>query len=333
MHVKITRSLMISVTVFALLSLVIPSSGSDKDHTQKGIAVVNGLVIPKTMLDREILDIQERYDAAGKDLASSKLSEIKTKTLEKLINNELLYQESQRKGIEADNAGVIGKFRLIKSAFSTEDFEQWLNKMSLSEETFKAQIRRKAAIEELVSKTIAQKVTVSDKETKEYYSEHPDHFRQYEQIRASHILIEVNPNADESERKKAFKAIKKIQLELKEGKEGFATLAKKHSQCRNSSAKGGDLGYLIRGLMPEPFEKAAFNLKMGKISDIVETEFGYHLIKVTDKKPETIIPYEDAKKKAGQYLKQEKIQKQLAEHISQLREKAKIKRFSLETAQ
>ncbi len=101
---------------------------------------------------------------------------------------------------------------------------------------------------------------------------------------------------------------------------------KEHSEGP-SGAKGGDLGYFKRSQMVKPFEDAAFDLKPGEISNIVETRFGYHLIKVYDKKSEGIIEYKEAKEKINKYLSQEKSKEKISKYIAKLREKAEIKKF------
>jgi len=112
---------------------------------------------------------------------------------------------------------------------------------------------------------------------------------------------------------------------LKKG-DDFAALAKKYSEGP-SGARGGDLGYFSRGQMVKPFEEAAFALKPGHVSDIVETQFGFHLIKLVDKKPEGMVAYKDIKDKLSEYLKSEKVQKEITNHVENLKKHAKIKKF------
>jgi peptidyl-prolyl cis-trans isomerase C len=181
------------------------------------------------------------------------------------------------------------------------------------------------AIQQFIDAHIAQKATVSDQEIKTFYESRPALFKQPEQVRASHILIKVEPQADESHKTAARKKIQKIQQRLQKG-EDLAALAQEFSQCP-SSAKGGDLGYFRRGQMVKPFEEAAFALKPGEVSDVVETKFGYHLIKVIEKKSETTIAFEDIKDRLEQYLKQEKVQKEVSLYAQKLKEKAKVERF------
>ena len=120
--------------------------------------------------------------------------------------------------------------------------------------------------------------------------------------------------------------IQKIQKELKSGQD-FAVLAKKYSEDKSSGAKGGDLGYFSRGQMVKPFEDAAFGLKPNEVSDIVETQFGYHLIKVYDKKPEKILTYDEIRELLIKRLRQEKTQQETAKYIADLKKDAKIKKY------
>jgi len=120
--------------------------------------------------------------------------------------------------------------------------------------------------------------------------------------------------------------IKKIQKELKGGQD-FAVLAKKYSEDKGSSANGGDLGYFSRGQMVKPFEDAAFGLKPNEVSDIVETRFGYHLIKVYDKKPGKIMAYDEIKNLLTERLQQEKTQQEAVKYIADLKKTAKIKKY------
>ena len=150
-------------------------------------------------------------------------------------------------------------------------------------------------------------------------------FKQPGQIHASHILVKVEPTAAKKEKAKARKRIQKIEKKLKKG-EDFGVLAKKYSEGP-SATKGGDLGFFGRGQMVKPFEEAAFALSPGKVSGIVETKFGYHLIKVTDKKPATAIAFDKVKDKLKNDLKQKSIREKVDKYVKQLKDKAKVERF------
>jgi peptidyl-prolyl cis-trans isomerase C len=197
--------------------------------------------------------------------------------------------------------------------------------LNLTENDLKSQIRKGLAIQHLVSEHYAQKVEVTDRETKEYFDKHPELFRRPENVRASHILIAVDPQGDEASKAGARKKAEEIQAMLKQGKD-FAALAGEFSDCPSSS-QGGDLGYFTRGKMVGSFEDTAFSLKPGEMSGIVETKFGYHLIKVAEKNPETTVSYEDIEDKIAQQLKLQKVRGLVADHVSEVKGKARVERF------
>jgi len=316
----------------AALALALTSSpalAGEKQTPQGKVAVVNGSVINRVDFDREVNRVQQRLSRMGKPLSDSQLSEIKKEVLENLINHELFYQESQKQGITVDEVAINEKVKKLKERFPSEaEFKSALSKANLSEDAIKSQFRRGMAIEQFIDKEFVEKITVSDKESKGYYDSHPDLFKKPEQVRASHILIKVDPGEDESQKVEARKKMEEIQEKAQKG-EDFAALAKKFSEGP-SSAKGGDLGYFGRGQMVKPFEEKAFALKPGEVSDIVETRFGYHLIKVMEKKPETTIAYEDIKDRLEQDLKREKVRKEVSLYVEKLKEKAKVERFLME---
>ena len=329
MKMKSGRWLWALVAASAVVSIALLALASEKKPSEGKVAVVNESVITQEDFDREMGRVQQQLLNMGKHLSDSQMPGIKKEVLENLINRELLYQETQRKEIKIDEATINEQVMTLKKRFPSEaEFKTALTKANLSEVAIKTQIVRGLAIEQLIGTYVTKKVTVSGQEIKTFYESRPGLFKQPEQVRASHILIKVDPQADEGKRAEAQKKIKEIQQKLQKG-EDFATLAKELSEGP-SKAKGGDLGYFSRGQMVKSFEEAAFSLRPNEVSDIVETKFGYHLIKVIEKKPETNTAFEDAKDKLGQYLKQQKVQKEVSIYVDKLKEKAKVERFLTE---
>ena len=323
MRAKHRRWFWTPLITLALISVFPLLVAGEKAPSQDKAALVNGSVITRTEFDRDMHQIQRRFSNAGKPIPDSQLPGIKKQTLERLIDRELLYQESQKKGIKVDKASVDEKFK--KQFPDKAKFKSILSSMNMTEAEIKSQWIRGMAVRQFIDKEIASKVKVSEKETKTYYDEHPDSFKRPEQVKASHILVKVDPKADKSKKAEARKRLEKIQERLQKG-EKFSALAKEASQCPSSS-KGGDLGSFGRGKMAKPFEEAAFSLKPGQVSDIVETRFGYHLIKVLEKTPESTVPYKDAKGRIEKHLKKEKVQKEVSSYLEKVKEKAKVERF------
>lgn len=326
MQTKVQSKFWMLVTAMSLACMTLPALASEKPASAGKVAVVNGSVISQEELDREMSIVRQRFARMGRPIGDFQLLMIKNQILESLISRELLYQESQKKGIKAEKETIREEFTRLRNRFPSEDeFKNALSRMDLSEADLESQIERGLVIQEFIDKQFAQKVTVADKEVKAYYDSHPDSFKQPEQVRASHILIKVDPQADESQKAAARKKLEEIRRRLQAG-EDFVALAREFSEGP-TSVKGGDLGYFRRGQMVKPFEDTAFALKTGELSDIVETRFGCHLIKVTEKKPETIVAYADIKERLQQHLKEEKVQEKVNTYVEELKGKAKVERF------
>jgi peptidyl-prolyl cis-trans isomerase C len=331
MKIQWRRWLWLLIAVSALTVVTSPSLAEETKDSKGIVAVVNGDEITRADFDREMAIVQRQLLHMRKPQSALNLSEIKKEVIESLINKQLLYQESQKKDITISEAEIDEQMQKVKEKFPDENtFKELLKKEGLSLDDLRSQIKRDLMLQRFIDTQFAKNITVSDQETKAYYEGNLSMFKKSEQIQASHILIKVDPEAKEADKAKARAKLEKIQKKLKKGGD-FAALAGESSDCP-SKARGGDLGYFGRGQMVKPFEDAAFSLKKGEVSDIVETGFGYHLIKVIDKKPETIIAYNDVKEKLNQYLKQQKLRSKIGQYINKRKETAKITRYSKESS-
>jgi peptidyl-prolyl cis-trans isomerase C len=321
-----TKRLCQFVAVFALILVFLPAMAQEKQSSEKNAALVNGVAISMEQYTKE-LNIQiDRVSRQGSQVTDDQLAALKNDILDSLIEREVLYQQSQKDGIQITDQTIDDQLAAIKKRFPNEtEYKNALSKMNLSEDEVKAQIKRGLSIKELIDQQITSKVVITDEESKAYYDKNPQRFKQPEQIKASHILIKVDAKADEAKKAEARQKIEEVQQKLKDGGD-FAALAKEYSEGP-SSAKGGDLGYFRRGQMVKPFEEAALALKPNEVSDVVETRFGYHLIKVYDNKPEQTLAYADVKDKIIQRLKQEKIEKEAVQYVDKLKKDAKLEKF------
>jgi peptidyl-prolyl cis-trans isomerase D len=177
------------------------------------------------------------------------------------------------------------------------------------------QAPEQASIEYLVLdlETVRKGITVNEQDLRTYYEQNAGRMAGQEERRASHILIAVPQNAPQAERDKAKAQAEELLASLKKSPESFADLARKHSQDPGSAANGGDLEYFSRGAMTKAFEDATFALKRGETSGVVETEFGYHIIKVTDIKTPRQRSFEEMKPELEAELKRQEAQRKFAE--------------------
>lgn len=317
------------IKALVVLFLVMASSltwAAEKKAPGDKVAVVNGVTISKETYDRELNFFVRRAAPGGQKIPDVQMAQMKNDVLESLIDRELLYQESQKKGIQVKSEAVSDQLQKIQQRYpSKEEFNKLLSNMGLTESDVQMQIARGMAIQELIDKEVTEKIKVSDEETRSFYDKNPQLFQQPEQVKASHILIKVEADAPDDQKAEARKKIEAVQQKVQKG-EDFAALAKTYSEGP-SGPRGGDLGYFKRGQMVKPFEEAAFSLKTNETSEIVETRFGYHLIKVNDKKPAKKMTYAEVKDRLNDHLKKQKTDSETSAYIETLREDAKIEKF------
>ena len=326
MNLSTIRPAVKMAVVFTVMLATVLAWAAEKSAAGDKAAIVNGVVISKESYDHELDFFVRRAAAQGQALPDEQMAQIKNQVLEGLIDRELLFQESKKKGIVVNAEAVSDEFQKIQQRYpNKEEFNKLLSEMGLTESDVRKQIARGMAIQQLMDKEVTEKIKISDEETKSFYDKNPQLFQQPEQVKARHILIKVQADAPDDQKAEARKKIEAVQEKVKKG-EDFATLAKTYSEGP-SGPRGGDLGYFRRGQMVKPFEDAAFSLKPNETSEIVETRFGYHLIKVDDKKPAKKMTYAEVKDRLNEHLKKQKADSESDAYIETLRKGAKIEKF------
>jgi len=323
---KSRGSILLIIFVLSIIAANLSALAQTPEPTMDKVATVNGTAISREAYDREVNLYQQRAAREGQQLPEFQLQMVKKQILDRMIETELLYQDSRKKEIRVESQAVENQINDIKKRFPNDAaYQEAIKQMDLSEAVIREQIEKGLAINELVKTQIAEKIKISDDETKEFYNANLDRFRQPEEVKASHILIKVEADATEPQKAEARKKIENIQGKLKKG-EDFTALAKEYSEGPSSS-RGGDLDYFKRGQMVKPFENAAFALEIGQVSEIVETPFGLHLIKVFDKKSGGVLAYNEVKDRLEQHLKQQKVKQGVDLYLDDLKKDAKIEKF------
>jgi peptidyl-prolyl cis-trans isomerase C len=170
---------------------------------------------------------------------------------------------------------------------------------------------------------LGTKVTVTPEQINDFYQKNPAQFQQPERVRASHILIGFPQNADDAAKNQARAKAADVLKDVKAGKD-FAALAKEHSTDPGSGKNGGDLGFFQQGQMVPPFDKAAFSMKPGETSELVETDFGVHIIRVVDRQPPRAVPLDEVRPQIQQYLEGQGRQQATQAFVDTLKSKGKI---------
>jgi len=290
--------------------------------TSSAVAKVNGISITRVELDRA-MKVMLAQTGNPPTLPADQKKAAETAVLNQLVDAELLYQAGKKLEVKDIEKQVATQISSAKAKFpSPAQFEKSLQANGITENDLKEYARKELYINNLIETQIASKVIVSEADVKKFYDENPDKFKLPESVRASHILIGADAKSTEADKKKAKEKAETVLKKIKGG-EDFATAAKDNSTCP-SSKQGGDLGFFTKGQMVPAFENVAFALKPGEISDVVETQFGYHIIKVVEKQPAKTVTYDEAKQKIQEFLKGQKIRKDISEYVQKLRKDGKV---------
>ncbi|OHB65140.1 MAG: hypothetical protein A2168_09365 [Planctomycetes bacterium RBG_13_50_24] len=339
------RSYSLNLKILAGLAIFLVVSGlsckpkSPKDTDVANIAVtIDGIAIPESEIDRLIKPQLEMIAKQSAQLpptfAQQYAKQLREQVLEQTIRRHLLDQKVKEANIVITDEEVISKITEIAAAqrepLSLEEFKKKLEEYGQNFDNVKTDVRGGLARNQFMEAQWAGKINITEEDAQKYYQENTKQFETPEQVRASHILIKpkfidpnVDPNADPNEAKaKARTKTEDLLKQLKDGAD-FAELAKSHSTCP-SAPKGGDLGFFPRGETTPAFENTAFELEIGQISEIVETEYGYHIIKVTDHKDASTTSFEQAKEGIIKQLTQKKQSEIAEEYIESLKAGAKI---------
>lgn len=300
-------------------------AAATKQNEANNAAIVNGKAITMSDYQAEIDRLHRQISMTGRQPDEKEMQALEQRILDELIGRELLKQETVKRGIKADDAEVNAQLDAVKKGTTPENFANSLKQMNMTEPELKDYFAYRLAIKTLLDKDLGSKIVVTPEEVKAFYDGNPDVFKTPEMVRASHILVKVDKEASGEEKAKALAKIKGIQKRIKGG-EDFAMVAKEVSDCP-SKDDGGDLNFFHKGQMVPPFEKAAFSLKPGETSDIVETEFGYHIIRLTDKKEAGTMSFDEVKPRIEQQLRAEKMSKEYHKYVEALKSKAKIEIF------
>ena len=254
---------------------------------------------------------------------SSLVKRLQAKLLNKAIGDVLVNQESKKRTIENIDEKVEQRVKDLEKKYGAgPGMERYLKIRRITMDDLRESLKGRVRVDEYLKEQGVLEPEIPEDRIREMYDADPDSFSTRETVRVSHILIAVDENAGPEEKEQARQKAEQIRKEILEGKD-FAEMAKEHSDCSSASG-GGDLGRIKKGYMPAEFDKVAFALEKDAVSEVVETKFGYHIIKVVDKHPGGVVPYEQMRDFLKKYLQDEESKKKLASHIAELRKKSEI---------
>lgn len=306
-------------------------SSSDVLKASGDVAIVNSEPITADQFDAEIDKLVSSGQLPPHVLAQiqgPQREQLKAQIVQSMVVRRLLEQEIEKNPVEITQEQIDARVKQMEEELSMASqgrltsIEEMRKQMGISREELMKSIKQSLALEALVRKTYNYD-EASEQDARAYYDEHASDFQQPEQVRARHILIKVNDTADEDAWLKAKKEIKKVHQKAAEQNADFPALAKEYSED-GSAAQGGDLGYFPRNAMVPEFEKVAFELENGAVSEPFRTQFGWHIVKRVDYRPAGPVPFDQVKKQLTTQLTGMKFQESLERFVTELQQTAKV---------
>jgi peptidyl-prolyl cis-trans isomerase C len=301
---------------------------TDANQSSVVAATVDGTKITEGQINKLLQARMEQL--AGRipeNMRDQYSQQLRKRILEQLIIEDLLTQKEKKQNIDVNQVeldSAINKM-MKEQNLTVDEFKSLLKAYGTTFAEYQDNMRKKLAFEKMMESEFAGKITKpTDEQEKTYYNENIQMFQEPESIHARHILIMPSKSGDPNKAKAIAKA--KAQDILKKLKAGadFNDLAKKDSNCP-SAANGGDLGTQPKGSYVPEFEKAAYALKPGQLSDVVETQFGYHIIKLVAHNDANTVTLEKAKDRIEKALADKQKEDIVVAYIQQMKKAADIK--------
>jgi peptidyl-prolyl cis-trans isomerase SurA len=308
----------LKISVFLILTGYFTTSVS-AEVVDRIVAVVNRKVIT-------LYQLQEAQKAFLREVKGSKETEqARTKVLNALIEEELIRQAAEKEGIlvsQDDLNAALDDIKQRNNLLTDEQLKDALGKEGKTWEHFTEDIRNQIKAAKLVNREVYSKVDLSESDVEAYYQNHPDLFQQSPPtVRVRQILLKVDEKADEAEIQRVKAKAEQLVQQLRAGAD-FAEMAKQNSEDP-SAQSGGEFGTFKQGDLAAPFNMV-FDLKVGDISDPVQSAQGFHILSVQEKRSGEQASYEAAKPKIRQKLREEKSQELYQQWIANLKEKTYI---------
>lgn len=285
---------------------------------------INGQTIKASEVDKESVNIQRRLSQeVSTDQLARMMPQIRQSAITNIVSRSLLSQAVVDNKVTVSPEELNKAVEQIKQSIPpNESLDSVLARAGLTTAEFTRQVTDNLGIQKLLADQ-SKNATVSDDDVKKFYDTHPEQFRSGETVSARHILVAFGPGDDAAKKAEKRKKIDGIRDRLLKG-EDFAKLCAEFSDDPGSKNTGGLYENFTRGKMVPPFENAAFTQKVGEIGPVVETDFGYHVLKVENHIAGAPVPLDTVKERLKSFLDQKKKQDSAQDYVKKLHDAANI---------
>ena len=314
--------LVIMVLLVGSSAVVAQSGAPDRGFDE--IARVNGVVITRREFQVEYRQAVDQHAREGQPVNEAYIASVRRSVIQRMVEEELLFQESRKLGIVLSAEEIDAEVAAARARFQDEaEFERELSRLHMDKTQYRRKLHRQRAVDRAIERLVMSSISVSEEEIRQFYDANPKRYQIPEKIRLSHIVIRIPAGENPEDQTPTRLKIEMIKKRLDQG-EDFAVLAQQYTE-EPRREQGGDVGYVQRGQLLPQLDAVAFGLDVGEHSPVLVTPQGLHLIRVTDRQPEKVIAFEDARPDIQQTLLQLKRDRAVREVIDSLRQKADIR--------
>jgi peptidyl-prolyl cis-trans isomerase C len=294
-----------------------PVRGAGSD----AVARVNGTEITRGQVYEVVKSVLVGRKGAPN---SEEISELTRSALDSLIDLELLHQEALARKVAVRDEEVNAEIGKSRARFASEkEFVAALGRVGMTETELRQDTRKTMLVDRLLAGVANEQVEVTDEEVRAFYDQHPEEFGNSGRVRVRRLLIAVPDDAPLAERSAAWRKTEDLRAQILAGA-NFAALARDNSSDTESARRGGDMGFVGRGVLPPKAEEVAFSLDAGQLSDVLETPAGYEILQVTESPATKHLSFEEARESIRAALLDAKRQESQRDFVVGLRKKAKI---------
>jgi parvulin-like peptidyl-prolyl isomerase len=299
-----------SMLLSGILSIVLLNPACSR-NSSKGSGPVLATINSQNIRLSEFENyFRKNWPLSGEENSVPPSLDIKLKFLNQLIEEKLILEEAERIGLDVNQVELAQRINEVRGDYTPDGFAKILIDNYIDYDEWKESLGNHILMEKTIRVAVKDRVDVSDQEIQDYYNNHLSGFERPRQLHLRQIVTESENKADE------------IRGRLIKGEE-FTELAEKHSLAPEAKS-GGDMGWVQKGQLLEEMEKAAFDLKPGSISKVIQTPFGYHILKLEEKRDAQTSPLEEVAEKIEGQIRTEKTERVYMEWINMMRERAFI---------
>jgi len=311
-------------TLFGCILFFYGSTPLSEAVVDRVVAVVNQEIITLSEVEKWVGPQKEEIAAEDRLEKQEQIEALCRKVLDRLIEEKLIDQEAKKSGVKVSSKEVEATVEEVKrrNAITQEGLEKALAAEGLTLETYKKQIEKNLQRQRLIHWSVKVEEKAGEREFREFYQENTSRYRTNETYRPAQILFIIRKGATPEEIREIRKKCQSVLEKIKKG-EDFGEMALLYSEDGSNKVRG-DLGYFRKGELLPVFEREALRLKVGEVSGVIRTEFGFHIIKLLDRKGADPLPFEEVTERVKADYHNAEMEKAFRQFLSKLREKAVI---------